>query len=371
MAGTEVWFESGLSCAFGANTARQLLGVVEASLPVGATLDGVRPHQEVCYRLAGYDGNVEPPEEALTSENRSVTTPVVAPRVVASPSVAFVGSSSVVMSSELNPENTSTRYDFQYVRDAAYSGDPACKAFAKACPQLAETAAAQSSSYGPIAAVLEATGLQPASRYHYRLVAVNENGEAAVNGGGGALPEGTFETGPAPVPVAVTGAYSSLGATSVTLTGSVDPDGQHATYAFELGVENGPQTQYGTLLSGPVNAGTVPVEEALGVSGLQPGTTYAYRIKIESGYGFSYGAPATFTTLGLPEVLASPPAQAMLAVPQIAFPAAVLPSLPTSTAKALTNEKLARALKACGRDRPGKRRAACQRQAHRKYKQAK
>lgn len=56
------------------------------------------------------------------------------------------------------------------------------------------------------------------------------------------------------------------------------------------------------------------------LTGLQPGTTYAYRIKVSSGYGTSFGEPVTFTTFGLPSVLSSPPLFAMLPVPPIAFP---------------------------------------------------
>jgi hypothetical protein len=69
------------------------------------------------------------------------------------------------------------------------------------------------------------------------------------------------------------------------------------------------------------------VEEVVLVTGLQPGTKYAYRITIKSGYGNAVGAPATFTTAGLPEVLMSPTPLAMLPVPSIVFPTKPKPAV--------------------------------------------
>ena len=108
-------------------------------------------------------------------------------------------------------------------------------------------------------------------------------------GGAATSTEGTFTTGPAPVPRAATGVPSAVGTTSATISGTVDPDGQPATYSFELGVYNGASTQYGVVFSGPAGAEAVPVGESLAITGLQPGTTYAYRIEIASGYGTADG----------------------------------------------------------------------------------
>jgi hypothetical protein len=234
---------------------------------------------------------------------------------------------------------------------------------------MTETQAQESPAYGSIGTTLEATGLQPATTYRYRLYAVNKEGEPAVNATGGKpVPEGEFETAPAPVLRATTGASSALSATSATISGAVDPDGPPATYTFELGIYNGANTQFGIVFSGLAGASVRPVEETLDLSGLQPGTTYAYRIKVASGYGTAMGATATFTTTGLPEVLVVQTALAQLPVPSIVFPAAVTSK---STTKALTNaQKLAKALTAC-KKKAKKQRAACQKQARKKYPKSK
>jgi hypothetical protein len=113
----------------------------------------------------------------------------------------------------------------------------------------------------------------------------------------------------------------------------VNPDGQPASYVFELGIYAGAATQYGVVFSGSTTAVVGAVPESLGLTGLQPGTAYAYRVKISSGYGTSYGEQATFTTLGLPTVLVSPVAPALLTVPRIVFPVESKPPTPTGQCK--------------------------------------
>ena len=321
---TKIWFEWGNTCTFGNSTPLQAVEPPgEAFVPVDTVLRGLRPHAGYCYRLAAVDENVQLPEE-LTSEHVSLTTPPVAPRILGAPSASFVTSSSAVLFGEANPENTSTSIAFQYAKACA-NPETACPAIAQT-PGVQETTSQQSAVYGPIGANFEAEGLQPATTYRYQMVASNETGQAAVNEtGGSTLPQGTFTTAPAPVPQATSSAPSAVTATSATIAGSVDPDGQPATYAFELGVYAGAQTRYGIVLSASAAGSNTPTEESLGLTGLQPGTTYAYRIEIASGYGIAYGEPVTFTTAGQPSILMIPVALARLAVPTIVFPPQVKP----------------------------------------------
>jgi hypothetical protein len=315
---TQVFFQWGRTAALGEVTTPPSLianvdnlGEEEPVAKVGATVEGLRPDETFHYRLAGEDENVKTPE-LLTSETVSFATQMVAPQVVGEPSAVYETSSSAVVFGELNPENANTAYEFQY---------GACPTL-ESCPEMLSTTASESAVYGTIGTTVEVTGLQPATAYRYRLVASNEGEVAGKRVGGSAMGvEGTFTTSPAPVPQARTGAVNAVGVTTATASGTVNPDGQPATYEFELGVYAGAATQYGIAFSGAAGAGTLPVTETLGITGLQPGTTYAYRIKIASGYGTDTGEPVLFTTEGLPAVLGSPPPLAQLAIPDIAFPA--------------------------------------------------
>jgi NHL repeat len=387
---TEVWFEWGRTTSLGERTTPEAVpneqlteGVKEVPNPPcsahpgehktkgeakcpEAEIKGLVPNEasNYYYQLAGHDHWVTGSEELSSPPPLAkFKTPTVPPRIVGEPVASFQTNSSAVLFGELNPENANTRYEFQYVASEDYAKSEACKHFEASCPSVAETDSQESATYGKVATTLEASGLQPATEYRYRLYATNEKGEAAHNEQGGLpLPVSNFKTAPAPVPVAMTGAYGAVGATSATISGTVNPNGQPATYAFELGVYNGASTQYGIVLSAPAGAGTVPVVETLALTGLQPGTTYAYRIKISSSYGTAYGATETFATTGLPSAPVAPARLAQLPVPPISFP--VEPKAP----KPLTNaQKLAKALKACAK-KPKRKRAACRRAAHTKYR---
>jgi hypothetical protein len=355
---TEAWFEWGTTSALGQMTATQAIksvkgeGEEESLVPVSAVLKGLAPNEVGDYRLAAHDHYVMAPESLTSAPLTLFGTPVVAPRIVGEPNASFVHSSSVVLFGQLNPENTNTEYFFEYAACGALAG---CEA-----PVL-RTPPVNAGTYGKLGSTVEVRGLQPATTYAYRLVAVNEKGQAALNETGGPqLPEGTFTTGPAPAPQAVTGAFSDPGTSSATISGTVTPDGAPAVYVFELGVYNGASTQYGVAFSGPAGASTTPVGETLALSGLQPGTTYAYRIAVKSSYvknatGELTGQTMLFTTQGLPSVLASPAPLAMLEVPKIAFPKPV--TTPKSKSKKKSKRKRAN-------KKTGKKSGAHKRKSH-------
>jgi hypothetical protein len=366
---TDAWFQWGLTPAFGKETPVQTICTVAVTcgdtlVPVKAVVEGLHPNQTYYYGLAGFDQNAPAAEKSpLTSETGSFPVQSAPPRIVGAPSVPFVRSSSVVLFAELNPENAMTRYEFQYAQARACEGrehEVGHAVEVGECPGMQETGVLESDLYGKIGATLEATGLQPATAYRDRLLAKNEHKETATG------EEGVFTTSPAAVVRAVTGTANAIGTTSALVSGTIDPDGVSATYSFELGVYTGATTQYGVVFSGPAGTGSAFVEKTLALTGLQAGTTYAYRIKVSSpGYGAAEGAPVVFTTLGLPEVLPVPTPLAMLAVPSISFPAVVSSK---STTKALTSaQKLAKALKACKKDKSKKQRATCEKQARKQY----
>jgi hypothetical protein len=327
--GTEAFFEWGRSPALGASTPRQVLCTTtcgSALEGVSALVEGVRPNESsFFYRLAGYDQNVQSPERALISEPASFTTPLVA-AWVGETRAQFVKSSSVVLLGELNPENAPTRYEYQYATSKACEAAEQQLEHTVAlseCSGVTESLTRESGAYGKVHTTAELAGLQPATAYRYRMVAVSQN-TARTETQESEGPEAQLTTAPAAQPQAETGGVSGVGVTSATITGAVNPE-QPATYSFELGVYAGAGTQYGVLTSGTVPAGTAPVGEAFGVSGLQPGTTYAYRIKVSAtGYGEALGAPVLFTTEGLPAVLAVPASLEVLAMPAgVVFPAEV------------------------------------------------
>ncbi len=140
----------------------------------------------------------------------------------------------------------------------------------------------------PVAVRIPAlSGLTADTTYHYRLNCTNAGG--TTNGS-----DRTFRTSPAPAPVAVTGAASSVTQTSASLAGTVNPRGYATTCYFEYG----PTTAYGSradCATAP-GSGTSTVNVSAALSGLTAGTTYHFRLVANSAGGTVNGSDGTFTT---------------------------------------------------------------------------
>lgn len=111
-------------------------------------------------------------------------------------------------------------------------------------------------------------------------------------------------TSPAP-PTASSAAATNVSAKGATLNGSVNPNGQQTSYAFQWG----PTSGYGheTALSS-AGAGTTTSSVSAALSGLNSGSTYHFRIIAMSSAGTSVGSDESFTTNGSPPPPSTPPA---------------------------------------------------------------
>jgi hypothetical protein len=90
------------------------------------------------------------------------------------------------------------------------------------------------------------------------------------------------------------GSYTeSVDTSSAQLQGGVYPNGTDTTYWWEYGTT----TSYGQRTPAiDVGAGTAPVSVTDALSGLQPSTTYHYRLVAQNGDGTDYGYDFTLTT---------------------------------------------------------------------------
>lgn len=145
-----------------------------------------------------------------------------------------------------------------------------------------------------VSAVLDppGAGLDPGTLYHVRLVAVRRFAEPVTTG------EQTFTT-LASAPLAETVGSPQRSATTARLEGRINPRGTASTYHFEYGSE-GPCAASPCTSTAPAPAGAGLVEKLASalVEGLKPGTTYHYRVVVESSASGSpvYGQDMTVTT---------------------------------------------------------------------------
>jgi hypothetical protein len=134
------------------------------------------------------------------------------------------------------------------------------------------------------------SGLTTNSAYRARLVAANENGDIATLSGG-------FET-TGPPTVETTGSPVRT-ATTARLDSRVDPRHSAATYHFEYGAQ-GPCDLNPCTATEPRPAGSGGEVELVSqqLEGLEPGTTYHYRVVADNGNpdGPAFGEDMTLTT---------------------------------------------------------------------------
>jgi len=313
------------------------------NVPVEASVSGLVPNQAYHYRLIAKSKHGE-----VAGIEKQFTIPEFRPEGETLPP-SFVGFQSAALSGSVNPEHSDTTYRFEY-------GQCAEPGACQASGYTNVTTAQKSAVYGVVGALQEVEGLQPSSTYHYRLIASNGAGAAVVNG----AREVTFATEPAPGLVVATGAAGGVTRTSAAISGTLDPNGLASSYGFQVGTQTG---VYGTAIGlGQLELGTFdPTTVTLALQNLQPGTTYHYRLVASNAYNSTvYGTDATFTTAGASSPFTQPLAPPLLATPAVAFPIEV-------NVKKLTRaQQFANALNACKQKR-GKRRASCERNARKKY----
>ena len=129
-------------------------------------------------------------------------------------------------------------------------------------------------------------------------VGLRRVGALALVVGAGALPaSGQAATPKPPLPTVTTGSFSNVTFSSAILYGYVDAHGQLTNYLFQYG----PTSAYGAQSPlAPAGNGTVTIKVSQAVTGLQPNTTYHYRIVAVSPAGTTNGKDRTFTTAKIP-----------------------------------------------------------------------
>ncbi len=193
---------------------------------------------------------------------------------------AAVTTNSAVLHGSVDPEGFSSGYHFEIsTNGATWTKVPA-------------TDVAVGNGSTPVEVERAVSGLQPGAVYHVRVVATSTINPAINNTSSEVL----FETAQAPPQVLPLDA-SPVAATTAKLRGYVNPDNAPTSYYYEWGET----TSYGN--QGPadttpfIGSGGQALPAPVTISGLQPETTYHFRLVASSPVGTTHGPDREFTTL--------------------------------------------------------------------------
>lgn len=179
-----------------------------------------------------------------------------------------VGGGNATLNGTVNPDGfTLESCEFQYLSETEYEAQ--AKTFAGSISVPCEETPAQiGTGSDPISVKAAVTGLDPSKRYRFRLVARNREGEDAGDAGLLGPPSATTKDA---LPVLYREA---------TLRGEVETSGLPTTYRFEYGPDPGEYDKSTPPAELPPGDTGVPVHA--NVSGLAEGTTYHFRLLVES-----------------------------------------------------------------------------------------
>jgi trimeric autotransporter adhesin len=353
---------------------------------VFAEITGLEPNREYTFCLVATHLEGETLESSPGSA-RSLKTLGEAP-AVDSETTTNLSSTGATLVAQIDANNEATTYAFAY--SEAASGEALDEP--KSVPGSSEPLAAL---YNDQTASVELHGLRPRTSYYYQVTATNGTGTTV----GPVEPLQTLAT-----PIATTGEAAYVTSTTALFSGTVNPGGLSTGYHFayvdqasyEAGLLADPANPYagGSTTSESASVGADYAAHAvtpLLVGELRPGVTYHYALVATNSLGATIGADATFTTSpsapgnttvsgggtsGTAEPV-SAVVPAIAGVPLVAFPSVTLAEIASRVAQEsstsrgsttlTTAQKLAKALKACGK-RPRSKRAACRRQARRRYR---
>jgi hypothetical protein len=252
-------------------------GSAAESVHAETTLSGLVANTTYHYRLVGVSsfGSTFGEDATLLTSGP--------PAVVAQSSEA-VGSTHAALNAQINPDGFATTYHFEYGPSAAYGA------------RVPIPDGEISSGFAEQAVSAVATGLQPSTMYHFRVVASSEGGTV----------DGADQTFMTLARVLIDSeAASTVTATSATLEAQINPLGTDTSAYFQYGTVSCTASPAAcTDLPLPpgtdVGSGEGDVSTSVHLQGLLPGTTYYFRVLASNALatGAIEGPDQAFTTQG-------------------------------------------------------------------------
>jgi hypothetical protein len=316
---------------------------------------GLTPGATYYYRVIAENAGHEKTKGPIES---FATLPVLA--LVGAGEAHSITRTSAALTGTVNPGGAETTYRFVYV-DAAEYEPVATNPYARGASTPESTVGSDYTVHavGP----LEISGLNPDVTYDYAIVATNSAGTKVG-------PNEAFTTSLPTPPNVLIGEVTGLTQSTATITATLDARGLPTRWELQLG--STPGSLEFQAAGDTEGSGAEPL--VLNLGSLSAGTVYHYKLIAVNPDGTVESAEASFTTAAAANVagsLTQSSGTPLFSIPN-SFPTEEAGSTTTIVPRVLTRaQKLKNALKVCNKDRSKGKRAACVRQAHKKYGPAK
>jgi phosphodiesterase/alkaline phosphatase D-like protein len=272
------WYEYGKTTELGNRTTAQAIGSGFTALQAPAYITGLSPNTLYYFRLSAK--NVYATVNGTTYSFRTNTNP---PPEANAPTVRAEAASNVSrttanLSGSINPNGSDTRYWFEYGNTTDFGRVTAVQ-FA-------------GSGVAPTSASISLSGLEPLTRYYFRLNAQNQYG--TVNG----TVLSFMTSGPvnSSAPSVETNSAVEISTSEATLRGHVNPNGAETTYWFEYGPDSLLSTLYGSTSTPEFLNGMSSLSVQARLGALERNTRYYYQLVARNQYGTVRNNIESFTT---------------------------------------------------------------------------
>ena len=281
---TSYWYEYGLSDSLGNFSTRQLIGAGYVSYSSPMAIYALQSNKTYFFRI-GAENQYGKSYGAITSFTTTnlPPPPYIAPTAQTN-AATNITANSVFLNGMVNPHGATTSYWFEYGTSIS----------------LGNTTPTQNAGADNVSTTVASavSGLTENTTYYYRINA--QSGYGIANGN--IFSFNTLRTNPEPplgnAPSVTTEEATSVGKTTATLHGRVNPNASETTYYFEYGKA----TLFGLFsldtktTTRSAGSGTASVRLSAGLNSLDPDSTYYYRLTTNNKYGTSTGAIYSFTT---------------------------------------------------------------------------
>ena len=276
---TTYWYEYGVSSTLGSKTSSQTIGSGFSAIPSPGYITGLSANTLYYFRLDAQNsfGTVNGATYSFSTNNN---VPVQGnPPTTSTNAATTLTSTSANLNGHVDPRSSQTTYWFEYGSSSSFG-------------QITALTSAGSGS-ASVAVSTPISGLNPQTKYYFRIDAQNQYG--TVNGATQSFTTPAAST--SVVPVVTTQVASPVGTTTATVRGTVNPYGTQTNYWFEYSTNaqfNSAQLHSTSQRS--VGAGETTTSVTANISGLQSNTTYYVRIVAHNSAGTVRGDSVTLQT---------------------------------------------------------------------------